>query len=405
MKLENLKNNFMKVPLLDLKAQFNTIRDEVKKKVNEVLESQHFILGKEVQELEKKIADYVGTKHAIGVSSGTDALLIALMAIDLKPGDEVILPTYSFFATAGVVARMNAIPVFADINPYTFNINPLDIEKRITKKTRAIIPVHLYGQSCEMNEIINIAQKYKLKIIEDAAQAIGTQYKNGKKVGSIGDIGCFSFFPSKNLGCFGDGGIVTTNDDELGEKLRILRVHGSKPKYYHKIIGGNFRLDEIQAAVLNVKFPYLNKWSAKRRENADFYTNLFIQAGLSESAGRLVYDEKNVVLLPKPIYKGYKDSDDKEITNYHIYNQFVIRIQNRDALKKYLADNGIGTEIYYPVPFHRQECFKYLNCDMNSFPISDDAALCSLALPIYPELSNEQMEYVVQKISEFYYTK
>ncbi len=405
MKLENLKNNFMKVPLLDLKAQFNTIRDEVNKKVNEVLESQHFILGKEVQELEKKIADYVGTKYAIGVSSGTDALLIALMAIDLKPGDEVILPSYSFFATAGVVARMNAIPVFADINPYTFNINPLDIEKRITKKTRAIIPVHLYGQSCEMNEIINIAQKYKLKIIEDAAQAIGTQYKNGKKVGSIGDIGCFSFFPSKNLGCFGDGGIVTTNDDELGEKLRILRVHGSKPKYYHKIIGGNFRLDEIQAAVLNVKFPYLDKWSAKRRENADFYTNLFIQAGLSESAGRLVYDEKNLVLLPKPIYKGYKDSDDKEIINYHIYNQFVIRIQNRDALKKYLADNGIGTEIYYPVPFHRQECFKYLNCDMNSFPISDDAALCSLALPIYPELSKEQMEYVVQKINDFYSTK
>jgi len=405
MKLENLKNNFMKVPLLDLKAQFNTIRDEVNKKINEVLESQHFILGKEVQELEKKIADYVGTKYAIGVSSGTDALLIALMAIDLKPGDEVILPSYSFFATAGVVARMNAIPVFADINPYTFNINPLDIEKRITKKTRAIIPVHLYGQSCEMNEIINIAQKYKLKIIEDAAQAIGTQYKNGKKVGSIGDIGCFSFFPSKNLGCFGDGGIVTTNDDELGEKLRILRVHGSKPKYYHKIIGGNFRLDEIQAAVLNVKFPYLDKWSAKRRENADFYTNLFIQAGLSENAGRLVYDEKNLVLLPKPIYKGYKDSDDKEIINYHIYNQFVIRIQNRDALKKYLTDNGIGTEIYYPVPFHRQECFKYLNCDMNSFPISDDAALCSLALPIYPELSKEQMEYVVQKISDFYSVK
>ncbi len=405
MKLENLKNNFMKVPLLDLKAQFNTIRDEVNKKINEVLESQHFILGKEVQELEKKIADYVGTKYAIGVSSGTDALLIALMAIDLKPGDEVILPSYSFFATAGVVARMNAIPVFADINPYTFNINPLDIEKRITKKTRAIIPVHLYGQSCEMNEIINIAQKYKLKIIEDAAQAIGTQYKNGKKVGSIGDIGCFSFFPSKNLGCFGDGGIVTTNDNELGEKLRILRVHGSKPKYYHKIIGGNFRLDEIQAAVLNVKFPYLDKWSAKRRENADFYTNLFIQAGLSENAGRLVYDEKNLVLLPKPIYKGYKDSDDKEIINYHIYNQFVIRIQNRDALKKYLTDNGIGTEIYYPVPFHRQECFKYLNCDMNSFPISDDAALCSLALPIYPELSKEQMEYVVQKISDFYSVK
>ncbi|MCX7832694.1 MAG: DegT/DnrJ/EryC1/StrS family aminotransferase [Ignavibacteria bacterium] len=393
----------MKVPLLDLKAQFNTIREEIKNKLNEVIESQYFILGKEVQDLEKKIAEYVGTKYAVGVSSGTDALLISLMAIDLKPGDEVILPSYSFFATAGVVARMNAIPVFADINPYTFNINPLDIEKRITEKTRAIIPVHLYGQSCEMNEIINIAKKYNLKIIEDAAQAIGTQYKNGVKVGALGDIGCFSFFPSKNLGCFGDGGIVTTNNDELSEKLKILRVHGSKPKYYHKIIGGNFRLDEIQAAVLNVKFPYLDKWSAKRRENAELYTRLFIEAGLSEQEGKLIYDEKNTVLLPKAMYKGYKDSNGNEITNYHIYNQYVIRIQERDALKKYLAENEIGTEIYYPVPFHRQECFRYLNCDLNSYPISDDSANSSLALPIYPELSYEQIHYVVQKISDFYF--
>lgn len=393
----------MKVPLLDLKVQFNTIREEIKKKLDEVVESQYFILGKEVQELEKKVSEYVGTKYAIGVSSGTDALLIALMAIDLKPGDEVILPSYSFFATAGVVARMNAIPVFADINPYTFNINPLDIEKRITEKTRAIIPVHLYGQSCEMNEIINIAKKYNLKIIEDAAQAIGTQYKDGKKVGSIGDIGCFSFFPSKNLGCFGDGGIVTTNDDELGEKLRILRVHGSKPKYYHKIIGGNFRLDEIQAAVLNVKFQYLDSWSAKRRENAELYTKLFIEAGLSEQEGKLVYNENNTVLLPKAMYKGYKDPSGNEIINYHIYNQYVIRVRERDSLKIFLAENEIGTEIYYPVPFHRQECFKYLNCDLNSYPISDDSANSTLALPIYPELKTEQIHYVVDKIREFYH--
>lgn len=393
----------MKVPLLDLKAQFNTIREEIKKKLDEVIESQYFILGKEVQEIERKVSEYVGTKYAIGVSSGTDALLIALMAIDLKPGEEVILPSYSFFATAGVVARMNAVPVFADINPYTFNINPLDIEKRITEKTRAIIPVHLYGQSCEMNEIINIAKKYNLKIIEDAAQAIGTQYKDGKKVGSIGDIGCFSFFPSKNLGCFGDGGIVTTNDDELGEKLRILRVHGSKPKYYHKIIGGNFRLDEIQAAVLNVKFQYLDSWSAKRRENAELYTKLFIEAGLSEQEGKLVYNEKNTVLLPKAMYKGYKDPSGNEIINYHIYNQYVIRVRERDSLKKFLTENEIGTEIYYPVPFHRQECFKYLNCDLNSYPISDDSANSTLALPIYPELKTEQIQYVVDKISEFYH--
>ncbi len=392
----------MKVPLLDLKAQFSAIKDEIKKKLDGVLESQHFILGKEVQELERKVAEYIGTKHAIGVSSGTDALLISLMAIDIKPGDEVILPSYSFFATAGVVARMNATPVFADINPYTFNINPLDIEKRVTEKTRAIIPVHLYGQSCEMNEIIKIAGKYKLKIIEDAAQAIGTQYKNGIKVGALGDIGCFSFFPSKNLGCFGDGGIVTTNNDELGEKLRILRVHGSKPKYYHKIIGGNFRLDEIQAAVLNVKFPYLDKWSAKRRENAELYNKLFIQSGLSEREGSLIYDEKNKVLLPKAMYKGYKDSEEKEIINYHIYNQYVIRVKERDSLKKFLTENEIGTEIYYPVPFHRQECFKYLNCNMNSYPISDDAASTSLALPIYPELSTEQIQYVVDTIHKFY---
>ena len=248
----------MKVPLLDLKVQYRSLKNELDDALIRVAESQHFILGPEVDKMQKSFCEYLKCKYAIGVSSGTDALLIALMAINLKPGNEVIVPTYSFFATAGVVSRMNAVPVFAEIDPVTYNISPDDIEKRITKKTKAIIPVHLYGQSCEMDKIMEIARKYKLKVIEDGAQAIGVQYKDGRCVGTIGDIGCYSFFPSKNLGCFGDGGLVVTNDDTLGEKLKILRVHGGQPKYYHKIIGGNFRLDAIQAAVINVKLPYLD---------------------------------------------------------------------------------------------------------------------------------------------------
>jgi len=384
----------MKVPLLDLKAQYATIREEINKKLIEVAESQYFILGKEVQQLEKNISEYVDCKFAVGVTSGTDALLIALMAIDIKPGDEVIIPTYSFFATAGVIARLNAVPVFTDIDPITFNILPSDIDKKITPKTKAIIPVHLYGQSAEMDKIINIAKKHNLYIIEDGAQAIGVGYGNGKRVGTLGDIGCFSFFPSKNLGCFGDGGIVTTNNQELYEKLKILRVHGSKPKYYHKIIGGNFRLDEIQAAVLNVKFPYLEKWSEKRRKNAELYSKLFIESGLASVEGLITYDEK--VLLPKPVFK------DKGIKNYHIYNQYVIRVKDRDKLKAHLAEKEIGTEVYYPVPFHRQECFKYLNCLDSDYPVSNDAAEHSLALPIYPELTGEQIRFVVDSIKSFF---
>jgi len=385
----------MKVPLLDLKLQYASLKKELDEALIRVAGSQHFILGPEVEVLEKNLAGYLGAKHAIGVSSGTDALLIALMAIDVKPGDEVILPTFSFFATAGVVARMNAVPVFTDIDPVTFNIDPNDIERRITKKTKAIIPVHLYGQSAEMESLKLIADSRKLFLVEDAAQSIGAQYKDGKKTGSIGDVGCCSFFPSKNLGGFGDGGLVITNDDELAERLRIMRVHGGKPKYYHKVIGGNFRLDAIQAAVLNVKLPHLDDWSQKRRENAALYTKLFHDNGLAEGEGITAFDDRNAVLLPKAVYAdcGYR--------NYHIYNQYVIRVRKRDGLKKYLADHGVGTEIYYPVPFHRQECFAYLKSKDSDYAHSNFSAEHCLALPIYPELTKEQIEFVVDSIAEF----
>jgi dTDP-4-amino-4,6-dideoxygalactose transaminase len=387
----------MKVPLLDLKAQYHPLKKELDEALIKVAESQYFILGPEVTKLEKNMAEFLGCKYALGVSSGTDALLIALMAIGIKPGDEVIVPTYSFFATAGVVSRLHAIPVFADVDPVTFNIDPEDIEKRITAKTKAIIPVHLYGQSADMDAIMAIAKKHNLKVIEDGAQAISAQYKDGKPVGTIGDIGCYSFFPSKNLGCFGDGGLVVTNDDDLGEMLRIMRVHGGKPKYYHKVIGGNFRIDEIQSAVLNVKLPHLNSWSEGRRRNAALYTKLFIEAGLAEEEGKVAFDAKNKVLLPKAVYKenGHK--------NYHIYNQYIIRVEKRDELQKFLKGNDIGNEIYYPVPFHRQECFKNLPSFGNDadFPNSNFAAEHSLALPIYPELSAEQLKFVVDSISQF----
>ncbi len=385
----------MTVPLLDLKKQYQSLKKELDEALIKVADSQYFILGPEVEKMENAFCDYLECKYAIGVSSGTDALLIALMALDIKPGDEVIVPTYSFFATAGVVSRMNAVPVFADIDPVTFNIDPDDIEKRITDKTKAIIPVHLYGQSCEMDKIMDVAQSHNLKVVKDGAQAIGVQYKNGKRVGTIGDIGCYSFFPSKNLGCFGDGGLVVSNDDELGEKLRIMRVHGGKPKYYHKIIGGNFRLDAIQAAVLNVKLPHLDDWSAQRRGNAELYTKLFVEAGLAESTGKTEFDDKNKVLLPEAVYK------DSGVKNYHIYNQYIIRVKERDALRKHLTDKGIGNEIYYPVPFHMQECFSPLNYKKGDFPRAEEAADDSIALPIYPELSEEQQEYIVDSIAGF----
>ncbi len=384
----------MKVPLLDLKAQYNSIKKELDEAIIKVAESQYFILGPEVEKLEKNICEYLGCKYAVGVSSGTDALLIALMALNIQPGDEVITPAYSFFATAGVISRLNAVPVFTEIDPVTFNIKPEEIKKRITTKTKAIFPVHLYGQSAAMEEILEITAN-KIHIVEDAAQAIGVQYKNGKMAGTIGDIGCFSFFPSKNLGGFGDGGLVVTNDEQLAEKLKILRVHGANPKYYHKIIGGNFRLDAIQAAVLNVKLPYLDSWSEQRRKNAETYNKLFISKGLAEDTGKTEFTSKNKVLLPKAIYKS--DS----LKNFHIYNQYIIRVQKRNELREFLSNNEIITEIYYPVPFHLQECFSDLNYKLGDFPISESIAKTSLALPIYPELSREQIEFVVEKINEF----
>ncbi|KUG24930.1 4-keto-6-deoxy-n-acetyl-d-hexosaminyl-(lipid carrier) aminotransferase [hydrocarbon metagenome] len=385
----------MKVPLLDLKPQYNSLKSELNEALLRVAESQYFILGPEVEKMEKEFCDFLGSKHAYGVSSGTDALLLALMAIDIKPGDEVILPTYSFFATAGVVSRLNAIPVLADCDPVTFNIDPNDIEHRITQKTKAIIPVHLYGQSADMDPIMEIAGKYNLYVIEDAAQAISTQYKNGKSVGTIGHIGCYSFFPSKNLGCFGDGGLVTTNDDELAYKLKIMRVHGGDPKYYHKVIGGNFRIDALQAAVLSVKLPHLNAWSQKRRENANLYSQLFIDNGLASSEGVAEFDVAEKILLPKAVYQS------GTMQNFHIYNQYVVRVKHRDELRAFLTKKLIGTEIYYPIPFHLQECFSYLGHSKGDFPISEFCADTSVALPIYPELSGEQINYVVDSIKEF----
>ncbi|HSR17780.1 MAG TPA: DegT/DnrJ/EryC1/StrS family aminotransferase, partial [Ignavibacteriaceae bacterium] len=277
-----------------------------------------------------------------------------------------------------------------------FNINTGDIEKKITRKTKAVIPVHLYGQSSEMDEVMRISKKHNINVIEDAAQAIGAQYKDGKSAGTIGDAGCFSFFPSKNLGAFGDGGLITTNNQELAARMKILRVHGAEPKYHHKIIGGNFRLDAIQAAVIRIKLPHLDSWSNKRRMNAEIYSRLFIDAGLAEKTGEINFNDENKVLLPKAVYKN------SGLRNYHIYNQYIIRVKKRDELRKFLADSQIGTEIYYPVPFHLQECFSGLGYQKNDFPEAEKAADSSLALPIFPELTEEQIKFVVEKISEFF---
>ncbi|MBT8379889.1 MAG: DegT/DnrJ/EryC1/StrS family aminotransferase [Ignavibacteria bacterium] len=385
----------MKVPLLDLKPQYQSLKKELDAAMLRVAESQYFILGPEVEHMEKEFCEYLGCKYAIGVSSGTDALLLALMAIDLQPNDEVIVPTYSFFATAGVVSRLNAKPVLTDVDPVTFNIDPEDFRKKITSKTKAVLPVHLYGQSADMNTIMEIANANNITVIEDAAQAIGTQYNDGEFVGTIGHIGCYSFFPSKNLGCFGDGGLVVTNDQDLAHMIKIKRVHGGEPKYYHKVIGGNFRLDALQAAVLRVKLLHLDSWSKQRRKNADSYSKLFIDSELAEDTGKTEFDEKNKVLLPKAVYNN------ADVINYHIYNQYIIRVEKRDELRDFLSKNEIGTEIYYPVPFHMQECFSNLGYRKGDFPIAEMAGEKSLALPIYPELTNEQQQFVVEKINEF----
>ena len=379
----------MKVPLLDLKKQYKSIKEEILTVAEEIFESQYFILGPRVEALEKDIAGYCSSKHALGVSSGTDALLISLMASDITSQYTVITTPYTFFATAGSIFRTGALPVFVDIDPDTYNMSPEELERVIASMTdtelarlKAVIPVHLYGQCADMDPILRVANAYNLVVIEDAAQAIGAEYR-GRRAGSMGDLGCFSFFPSKNLGAFGDGGMVTTDSDELYDKLRILRVHGSHPKYYHKLAGGNFRLDAFQAAVVSVKLKHLDKWTKARQENARKYRELFADSGIHD-------------MIKLPVEK-----EDR-----HIYNQFVICVTDkRDDLRLFLNDVGVGTEIYYPIPMHLQECFLDLNYKKGDFPVAEHAALHTLALPIYPELSDDQLAYVVEKIAAFYKLK
>lgn len=389
---ETLAPSIVEVPLLDLKAQYESIEKEVTVAMLETCASQRFILGPKVDELEKKIAAYSQCQYGIGVSSGTDALLVALMALDVGPGDEVITTPYSFFATAGAIARLGARPLFCDIDAQTYNLCPKAVRatletlavsrdgRWINRQTggqiKVIMPVHLFGQMADMEALMAIAKQYELKVVEDAAQAIGSEYRDSRRAGSIGDIGCFSFFPSKNLGAFGDGGMCTTNDAVLAERMRILRAHGSKPKYHHALIGGNFRLDELQAAVLLVKLRYLDEWTSQRQKNASFYDQAFAK-----------------VMEVRP---------PRAMDGRHIYNQYILRTARRDELKQHLTKNQIGTEVYYPVPLHVQKCFEYLGYISADAPESSRAANETLAIPIYPELSQAQKHQVVDVISAFF---
>ena len=369
---------FVTVPLLDLHAQYTPLRQAILDAVTRVCDSQRFIGGPEVEGLERELCAQLKVPHAIGLSSGTDAVLAALMALDIGPGDEVITPTYSFFATAGCVVRIGAKPVLVDIEAGTFNIDVDQTLAAITPRTKGIIPVHLFGQAAELMPIVDAADKRGIAVIEDAAQAIGCEYQD-RPVGTWGAIGCFSFFPSKNLGAFGDAGFVTATDAGIAKKLRLIRTHGMEPKYYHHLVGANFRIDAMQAAVLRVKLPHLPAWSEARRANAARYRALFTDAGLGE------------VVLPV-----------EAPARTHIYNQFVIRVPERDRLKKHLETAGIGTEIYYPVPFHMQKCFADLGYRQGDFPVAEAAAASSLALPIYPELTAAQQAAVVGAIQTFY---
>lgn len=386
----------MKVPLLDLHAQYQAVRDEIRSAVDEVFESQHFILGPVVQACEKAIAEYSGCKHGVGVSSGTDALLAVLMAEGIGANDEVITTPYTFFATAGCIARLGALPVFVDIDPATFNIDPHLIEKAVTSRTKAIMPVHLYGQCADMDPILAVAAKHNLVVIEDAAQAIGSEYK-GRRAGSMGHYGCFSFFPSKNLGCAGDGGMVTTNDPARAERVALMRTHGSKPKYYHKVVGGNFRLDALQAAVVNVKLKYLDGWTRGRQANALRYNRLLEEAGLASGPIGLPRIPRSTAA-----HAAGRPPESGDCRCRHIFNQYVIRARDRDGLMEHLKKNQIGSEIYYPVPMHEQECFAYLGYKAGSMPESERAARETMALPVYPELTDEQATYVVACIKSFY---
>jgi dTDP-4-amino-4,6-dideoxygalactose transaminase len=365
----------MQVPLLDLKAQYAGIKDEVMCAIERVCASQMLCLGPAVEEFERELADYCGCKHAIGVSSGTDALLVSLMTLGIKPGDEVITTPFTFFATAGVIARLGATPVFVDVDEQSYNLDSGLIEEKITERTRAIIPVHLFGQVAQMKPIMEIAERHRLAVVEDAAQAIGAT-QDGVKCGNFGDIGCFSFYPTKNLGGFGDGGLVTTNQESLATRVKLLRTHGEDPRYFYKAIGGNFRLDAIQGAVLSVKLKYVNKWNEKRRQNAAIYDRI-----LADSA-----------------VKGPK-IDANNVSTYH---QYTVRVPKRDELQKYLAEQGVSTAVFYPKPLHLQDCFSGLGYKKGDLPVAERLCGEVLSLPIYPELKQEQVEYVGNTILRFY---
>lgn len=393
----------MNVPLLDLHQQTAALRDEILRAVTEVVDSTTYILGPKVTQLEQDVAAYCGAGFGIGVSSGTDALLMALMALEIGPGDRVLTTPYSFFATVGAILRVGALPVFADIEGETFNIDPdkmaelLAEDAKNGRTIKAIIPVHLFGQCADMGKIMALAQEYGIPVIEDAAQAIGSEYpmqaKDGtavwRKAGAMGLVGCYSFFPSKNLGCLGDGGMVVTSDKAFADTLRCYRNHGAQPKYYHAKIGGNFRLDPIQAAVLSVKLPHLEQWHKQRQANSRVYQELFAQAGLTD----------NPVMLPKAVHVA---SPDAVAHSHHIYNQFVIRVPRREELRKHLQAQGVGCEVYYPVCLHKQDCMKKYGSNELSMPIAEQLAQDSLALPIFPELRQEQQAYVVERIAAFY---
>jgi dTDP-4-amino-4,6-dideoxygalactose transaminase len=386
----------MRVPLLDLKPQYAPLADAMREAIDKVCASQHFILGPAVTQLEAALAAYCQCRYGIGVSSGTDALLLALMGLNIGPGDAVITSPFTFFATAGTIARVGARPIFCDIEPATFNLSALAVRKLLEEdcerrgadlmhrasgtRVRALMPVHLYGQLADMDALMSAARAFGLRVIEDAAQAIGAADGRGRRAGSFGEVGCLSFFPTKNLGAFGDAGMCVANDAALAERLAVLRVHGGKPKYYHALIGGNFRIDELQAAVLNVKLPHLDDWSANRQRNAAYYNAAFAKAGLSSA-------------VQTPAAPGGAR---------HIYNQYAIRVAGRDALRQCLTERGVGSEIYYPVPLHLQECFAYLHGKSGDFPESEAAADQMLALPIYPELTEAQLQYVVDVIAEHY---
>ncbi len=393
----------MNVPLLDLKPQLDEVREEIIEKVIEVIDSTRYIQGPEVDALEAEVADYCGAAHAIGVSSGTDALLIALMALDIGPGDQVLTTPFSFFATMGVVLRLGARPVFADIDPVSFNVDPNQLESVLAqdreRRIKAMIPVHLYGQCAEMTKIVALSEHYRVPIIEDAAQAIGAEVpcmvagsaKTWCRAGTLGMAGCFSFFPSKNLGGIGDGGMVISQDPDVAAKMRLLRNHGAHPKYYHALVGGNFRLDPIQAAVLRIKLRHLETWHAQRRKNAERYNELFQASGLPEE-GR--------VSLPRAVYADSAAEQERDV-NYHIYNQYVVRVQKRDALRSWLQERGVATEIYYPLGLHQQQCLQAISSP-EPMVNTEQAALETLALPIFPGLTEEMQHHVVQTIRLFY---